>query len=768
MSEERDNSLDDSLDYSLDGGSLERSDDPILDVCLEELLGGVGPPDLSSRILKAHAERSARGPIAPMPIAMSRADAETRRAAVESSRRGGNWLPLTLAASVLVVAGGIWAMRRGSRPELAHDPQAADAAREVARVPSAEQVAHDPERRDGATSEEPDVESSDTRPKISETATTQSERAPQPDSQQAETQSVRHETTPGETSTDPGKLPDAPPQPEAPPSQPANPPAFADSPPSSPSAVSAAEVIAFIDESIRQRWRESGIRPSPAATDAEWCRRVFLDIVGRIPSVDELESYVADRSRDKRVRLVERLLDSDEYVEAYARNWTTIWTNTLVGRSGGTMPGSLVNREGLQQYLRRSLLTNKPYDRMVYELLSADGANTPGADGFNGAVNFLLDNLQENATTATAKTAQIFLGLQIQCTQCHNHPFNKWQQNRFWELNAFFRQTRAVSEMRGNSAGGNGQLVRLENVDFAGEGATPHPEEAEIYYELRNGIMQVAYPVFIDGTELNPSGRVSEVNRRDELAKLVIHSEYLGQAIVNRLWGHFFGYGFTKPLDDLGPHNPPSHPELLERLGREVAGHGYDLKELIRWITLSEAYGLSSKFGPKQGNISDDPTLGNPPLFSHFYLRQMSAEQLYDSLLVATNAHKTRGNFEEQQRSKDEWLKQFVIAFGTDDNGEASTFDGTITQTLMMMNGELTRHATTPKPGSLLEQVMRETDRGTSHLNHLYLAALSRRPSRGEVQLASGLLSSRGGDATTVLEDVWWALLNSNEFILNH
>src|SRR6185503_8758799 len=114
-----------------------------------------------------------------------------------------------------------------------------------------------------------------------------------------------------------------------------------------------------------------------------------------------------------------------------ARHWATIWTNLLIGRSGGTQPGSLVNREGLEQYLRRALVHNKPYNKTVFELLSADGSNTPGTADFNGAVNFLLDNLQENATTATAKTAQLFLGQQIQCTQCHNHPFNnEWQQNQ--------------------------------------------------------------------------------------------------------------------------------------------------------------------------------------------------------------------------------------------------------------------------------------------------------------------------------------------------
>ncbi|HUY90278.1 MAG TPA: DUF1549 domain-containing protein [Pirellulales bacterium] len=530
------------------------------------------------------------------------------------------------------------------------------------------------------------------------------------------------------------------------------------------SAVSDAEMIGYIDRMLRARWKDSGVRPSPAATDAEWCRRVFLDLIGRIPTIQELESYLVDNSRAKRARLVDQLLTSDDYAEAYARHWTTIWTTLLVGRKGGMAPGGPVNREGLQQYLRRSFLQNKPYDRLAYELVSAQGSNRPGEADFNGAVNFLLNNLQEKAVPATAKTAQLFLGVQVQCTQCHGHPFNAWKQNRFWELNAFFRQAKAVPETHGSEL----WLTRLVDEDFAGEGNSPDLQEAEVYYEERNGLMHAAYPVFFDGTPSERSGLVADVRRREELARLVVRADEFSQAIVNRLWAHCFGYGFTKQIDDMGPHNAPSHPQLLARLGREFSAAGHDLRKLLRWITLSEPYGLSSKFGSKFGNAADDPAAGSAPLFSHFYLRQMTAEQLYDSLLVATEAHTARGNYEQQQRAKDEWLEQFAIAFGTDENDEATTFDGAIAQTLMMMNGELTRQATSVESGGFLSKVTRSDRPAANPVNQLYMAALGRRPSRAELQLANQLLAAHGGDAAAVLEDVWWALLNSNEFISNH
>ena len=378
-------------------------------------------------------------------------------------------------------------------------------------------------------------------------------------------------------------------------------------------------------------------------------------------------------------------------------------------------------------------------------------------------MNFLVGNLQENAATATAKTARYFLGMQVQCTQCHNHPFNEWKQDQFWGMNAFFRQTKALRTFAGRMQ--EIDYVRLDNEDFPGE-SNKNPKDAEIYYELRDGTTKVAYPTFVDGTEIDHSGYADEVNRRQELARLIVKSEFLGKAIVNRMWAHFLGYGFTKPIDDLGPHNPPSHPELLDRLGQEFAAGGHDLKRLVRWIVLSEPYALSSKLGPK--NKRDDPALGEKPLFSHFYLRQMRAEELYESLLVATEADKTKTNYEQQEKTKESWLEQFTIAFGTDEGDESTTFNGTIPQTLMMMNGELVQNATKDETGSFLHKVATSDLRPGAKIDLLYLSAVARKPTPNDLRLANELLAARGGDGTAALQDVWWALLNSNEFILNH
>ena len=518
-----------------------------------------------------------------------------------------------------------------------------------------------------------------------------------------------------------------------------------------------------INQEVRQVWTDHGLSPSPPATDGEWCRRVYLDIVGRVPSVQELREFTGSREPDKKAKLVSKLLYDEAYTEEYARNWTSIWTNILIGRNGGLEDRTLISREGMQKYLRDSFARNKPYDRMVYELVTATGSTAPGAEDFNGATNFLVMKLDENAAQATAMTAKHFLGLQVQCTQCHNHPFNEWKQRTFWEFNAFFRQTRALRTFVPGTR--DVASARLTNEDFAGE--NNNPEEALIFYELRNGLLESSFPVFVDGTEVPKSGYLEDCDRRTELGKLIVKSPFMSKTIVNRMWQHFLGYGFTKPIDDLGPHNNPSHPALLDYLGEEFAqNNSHNLRELIRWITLSEAYSLSSKV--TKGNVKDDPLLGESPKFTHFYLRQMRAEELYESLLVATQAHKTRGSYEEQERLKAEWLGQFTLAFGTDEGDETTTFNGTIPQALMMMNGDLIKKAAGIEKGSFLHTIAASSLKPPEKIQYLFQAALARNATSDEIKIANGLLFARQGDAPAALQDIFWAVLNSNEFILQH
>jgi hypothetical protein len=563
-------------------------------------------------------------------------------------------------------------------------------------------------------------------------------------------------------------------------------------------------IIENINARLAAAWKDHGLRPSVPATEAEWCRRVYLDLLGRLPSVKELDAFTAKPARSnevmqvKRAALVDLLLGS-EYATDYVNHWTGVWTNVLIGRTGGRQRRDLTNREGMRDYLSASLATNKPYDQLAAELIGATGSTTSTAEDYNGAVNYLVEKLGEGGVQATAKTAEIFLGTAVQCTQCHDHPFNENRQNQFWELNAFFRQADVEAERDDDQT-----TARIVNRDFAGEGRALYNDNrreifleerngrlvdrdattlvaAPIYYELRNGQMQVAYPAFIDGTRLvdlfagkNPdadadrgnSGYLEDVDRRTELTKLVIDAREFDQAIVNRMWAYFLGYGFTRPFNDMGPHNPPSHPELLSELGTSFRKHGFDLKSLMRWIVLSDAYGLSSRV--TKGNDADDPTKGVAPQFSRFYVRQMLPEQLFESLLVATGADATVAKA-ERAGFKDRWLRQFDTAFGTDDNAEATTFNGSIPQILTLMNGELVDRACSTENGSFLAKIANDKSLSNREkISFLYRAALGRLPTKPEANLCNELLVARKGDVVGTLQDVWWAVLNSNEFILIH
>ena len=506
-------------------------------------------------------------------------------------------------------------------------------------------------------------------------------------------------------------------------------------------------LIGYVNEQIRQGWTDNEIRPSAVADDDEWIRRVYLDLVGHIPPADVTERFLEDKDPAKRTKLIDRLLDDP----AYVRNWTTIWTNLMIGR----ITPRRTSRSGMQKFLRAAFVKNRRWDEIVFDVVSAKGHFEK-----NGEVNYLLAQMTatDDAVQATAKTTRLFMGIQVQCTQCHDHPFNPhWTQDQFWGFNSFFRQARRVDRRRYDPRTGRRVPDYSELVfrEFSGP----------VFYDERSGLKRVAYPKFFK-QKVDPG---PETDRRTELAKLMIEGDqpWIAKAMVNRLWGHFFGYGFTRPVDDMGPHNPASHPDLLDRLSSEFVKSGYDIKQLIRWITNSEAYNLTSRFGSKNG--LDNPAAGEVPLFSHLYLKQMQAEQLFDSLIIASEAHKSgRLNWDQAEQQRQQWMRPFVVAFNTDENDEVTTFNGTIPQALMMMNGELIEDAVSIERGSYLRRVLETPGGDAKKIRKLYVAALSRYPTRREITAATKLIRNGRNNKIGAYQDLFWALLNSNEFISIH
>ncbi len=497
----------------------------------------------------------------------------------------------------------------------------------------------------------------------------------------------------------------------------------------------------FVDAMLKESWDLASIKPSKPASDEEYLRRAYLDVLGRTPNITESNAFLRSKEAGKRAKLVEYLLAHPDY----PKNMATQWKVILLGRRAQPRE---VDAAALTSWLRRQFAENRPWNQLAYDLLDAKGSNKE-----NGAVNFTLAHMQDGAVNLTSITTRVFVGQQIQCTQCHDHPSNDWKQADFWGINAFYQGLKREDVTTANAAG-------TETYDHTE--LSDQPTDKWARFERRDARVGIAFPTFLDGRKISQN---KDVDRREALAKMITEpaNDAFSKAFVNRAWGHFFGRGVVHPVDDFGTHNPPSHPELLDKLGQEFKASGYDVKALTRWIMNSEAYGLTSS--ANKDNEKDET------LFSHMNLKPMTPEQLFDSLIVATAAHKA-GNADENTKRRDAWMRQFLFAFANDEGEESSSFQGTIPQALMMMNGDLMESAVGGKAGSFLADLLdkaRLQAKGSTEVyvvNNIYLAALSRTPSRRELDAARRYLSSYE-DTICVMEDLFWALLNSSEFVLN-
>ncbi|HLJ95628.1 MAG TPA: DUF1549 domain-containing protein [Gemmataceae bacterium] len=520
--------------------------------------------------------------------------------------------------------------------------------------------------------------------------------------------------------------------------------------PAKPAKSANAEIVHLINEKLAEKWQANKLTPSNRCSDYEFIRRVSLDIIGRVATPKELIQFFKDAPEVRRSLLIDRLLKSEEY----AKNFANLWTVLLMTRSGATDPARSVYHEQMHDWLEKRFAENMAWKEIIVQLLTATGKTTKE----NGAVNYILAHLGEpvppgnqeghfNMVPVTARTTRLFLGIQTQCTQCHDHPFNPGKQLNFWGINAFFRQVdrKGDKPMRGREPPVL-ELVDDPSLDPSGT----------VFYETRRGVVWSTKPYFfLDKVRLPGEG-----NRREKLAELIASSEYFPKAYVNRIWQHFFGRGFTNPVDDFGEHNEPSHPELLNALAADFGHYGYDTKQLIRWICNSNAYSLSSV--ANRTNASSE----FEPFFSRMLLKAMTPEQLFESLLAATRAEMFESK-ETREELRKKWLTDLTTNFG-DDEGNEVTFNGTVVQALMMMNGGYLNKAIASK-GHLANLVKKESPNAI--LDYLYKAALNRPPTSTESSRILKIYRTapvKHADGLSFWQDVFWALLNSNEFILNH
>lgn len=502
-------------------------------------------------------------------------------------------------------------------------------------------------------------------------------------------------------------------------------------------------VSARIDQFIAAGWKDKGAAPAKPADDAEFLRRVYLDVAGRIPTVSEARAFLEDKSPDKRALLLERLLDSPQYVNHFTNTWRAL-----------LLPQANNQRfldPGFTAWLSKQFRDNERFDRMVASLLIAPVAfnnRNPRQQPFNqfgqsSPLAFYQANEQKPENLA-ASTSRIFMGVKLECAQCHDHPFAKYTRKQFWELAAFFAGIRGQGQ--------NGFFTAVED----------RAEQHEIKIP---GTEKLVKARFLDGTE--PQWK-KEANSRATLADWLTSSAnpYFARNAVNRTWAHFFGIGIIEPVDEPGDEHPASHPELLDELSQQFVSHQFDMKFLIRSIVLSKTYQLSS--------AAPDGKAAEPQAFARMAVKGLTPEQLFDSLVLATGFREQaqpnqRAFFQQQGGTRGEFLTKFAA------QEKRTEFETSILQALTLMNGKFVGDAT---DGANLEntQMLASVvdfplfDTHAKRIEALYLATLSRQPRAEELDRLVKYVESGGAkkNEKTALADVFWALLNSTEFILNH
>lgn len=503
-----------------------------------------------------------------------------------------------------------------------------------------------------------------------------------------------------------------------------------------------ASTAALIDQHIFDRLRQEQVEPAPPSTDAEFARRVWLDIAGRIPSAARARQFLADSRADKRSRLVEQLLDDT----GYSNHFTTYWRNIL-------MPEVQSDEQvrqllpGFDAWLRQHLAHNTPYDQLVREIITVPLASR-GRDAqiarsgeerspiaFFQAKEIAPENL-------AAATSRIFLGIRLECAQCHDHPFDHWTQEQFWSYASFF----AGIERQGQE----GVLGRVEEIF----------DRRELRIPDTVTVVQASY---LDGSD--PHWRPG-AGSRQILADWITSAgnPYFARMTVNRIWGKFFGVGLVDPVDDFTLHNTCSHPELLETLAERLVAQDFDIKFLIRAITASRAYQLSSA---RRGEPSDDREV-TLQQFASMAVKGLTPDQLLDSLTEASGYSQP---FPPRPPSANPpSLRTEILELFANDTDPPTGQQTSILQALALMNGEFVASIVDPQQSRTLADVVNAPVSTAERVESLFFATLSRPPTVDESRRFVEFVQSSGAanDEPRALADVFWALLNSAEFATNH
>ncbi|MEZ6131938.1 MAG: DUF1553 domain-containing protein [Planctomycetaceae bacterium] len=498
------------------------------------------------------------------------------------------------------------------------------------------------------------------------------------------------------------------------------------------------EPVNLVDTAVFGKLRLLGIPPSQVADDATFLRRVSLDLTGTLPSDSKVRQFLASTDAKKRDVLIDELINSTEYADHFANKWNFILRNKK--SKGEDTAGTHL----FHQWVWNSLYENKPYDRFVREIITASGEPL-----INPAVNWYreVDQVEEQVED----TAQLFLGIRIQCARCHHHPFEKWSQNDYYSLAAFYNRVgkKAIPGVAGGF------------------------RDRQIFHN--EGVATASNPR--SGAALKPAGLGSapldipaENDPRVQLADWMSDpaNPFFAKSLVNRYWKHFFNRGIVEPEDDMRETNPPSNPELLDGLAARFIENGFDLKDLVRTICRSKTYQLSSL--PNEYNASDKQN------FSRYYPRRLSAEALYDGFHTVTMTSEnfsgmpagTRALQLADSSNGPYFLKVFGMPQGDTACECERSQDANLAQSLHLLNSKEVQDKIS-KNEARAAKLAAETERShAERMTELYQVVFARNPRPDELEVAVSYIDRHKDNPRIAYEDILWALINTKEFLFNH
>ena len=486
----------------------------------------------------------------------------------------------------------------------------------------------------------------------------------------------------------------------------------------------------YVDTLVHSKLRKLRIIPSEVCSDQEFLRRVFVDITGTMPTIDDYEKFTADTAPDKRDKLVDQLLQRKEFVDIWVMKWAELLqVRTIANR---------VEKKPMLAYfnwLRDKIANNTPTDKMVQELLGARGGSFA-----NPAVNYYQT---ETETLKTAENvAQVFMGMRIQCAQCHNHPFDRWTMDDYYGFAAFFSQ---IGRKQGEDP--------RETIIFNSGGG-------EVTHLVGGRVMK---PKFLGGAEPDLTGK----DRRQVMAEWLASPEnpYFAKNLANIVWAHFFGRGIIQEVDDVRISNPPVNAELLDELGRKFTDYNYDFRKLVRDICTSRTYQLSTT--TNESNASDHKN------FAHAELRRIRAEVLLDCISSVTS---TQDKFpglpvgaRAVQIADGNTATYFLTTFGRAKRESVCScevkMEPNLSQALHLINGD-TSNAKIAQ-GQLVPTRLKEGKTPADIITEMFMRCFTRRPTEKELASLTAIVAEQQ-NPQEALEDIFWSLLNSREFLFNH